>query len=194
MSKKIFDPITALMPLPAVMVSCKKQDSKPNIITIAWAGIVCSEPPMLSISVRKNRYSYDLIKSSGEFVVNMTTHNLALQTDLCGIVSGSKYDKFELAELTQEKAHKVKIPMIAESPVNLECQVRSVIELGTHDMFIAEIVATHIDEDILDDDGRIDVQKLDPLIYCTKARQYWSGLSRPEGKYGFAVKVLKDGK
>ena len=191
MSKKIYDPITALVPLPAAMISCQKPNEKPNIITISWTGIVCSEPPMLSISVRKNRFSYDIIKSTGEFVVNITTHQLVKATDICGVVSGKDRDKFELAGLTPETASKVRVPMIKESPINLECQTRSVIELGSHDIFIAEIVATHIEEDILDSDGRIDIRKLDPLAYCTKARQYWSGFSRMEGRYGFSAENTK---
>jgi flavin reductase (DIM6/NTAB) family NADH-FMN oxidoreductase RutF len=185
MSKKIYDPITALIPLPAVMVSCQKPDEKPNIITVSWTGIVCSEPPMLSISIRKNRYSHDIIKSTGEFVVNITNHDLAAATDICGVVSGRDHDKFKLAGLTAEPSSKVRVPMIAECPISMECQTRTVIELGSHDIFIAEIVATHIDENIIGSDGRIDIEQLDPLIYCTKARQYWSGLSRMDGKYGF---------
>ena len=117
----------------------------------------------------------------------MTNHKLAKATDLCGNYSGANYDKFELAGLTPQEATKVTVPMIAESPLNLECQVRSRVELGSHDMFIAEIVAVHADESILTDD-RIDVEKFDPLVYCTKARQYWSGLSRNEGRYGFTAK------
>lgn len=191
MSKKDFGPITALVPLPVALVSCKKPDSKPNIITISWIGIVCSEPPMISISVRKNRFSYDIIKSSGEFVVNITSGKLSKAVDLCGSYSGSDYNKFELAELTEEKASKVRVPMIAECPINMECQVRSRIELGSHDLFIAEIVATHIDESVLTD-GRLDIEKLDPLVYCTKARQYWSGLSKNEGQYGFTAAKHKD--
>lgn len=191
MSKKNFGPITALVPLPAALVSCKKPDSKPNIITISWTGIVCSEPPMISISVRKNRFSYDIIKSTGEFVVNVTSGKLSKAADLCGSYSGADYNKFELAELTEEKAAKVRVPMIAECPINMECQVRSRIELGSHDLFIAEIVATHIDESVLTD-GRLDIEKLDPLIYCTKARQYWSGLSKNEGNYGFTAAKHKD--
>ncbi len=191
MSKKNYGPLTALVPLPAVMVSCQKPGSNPNIITISWTGIVCSEPPMISISVRKNRYSYDIIKSTGEFVVNMTNSRLSKAADLCGTYSGAEYDKFELAELTPENGLKVKVPMIAESPINLECQVRTRIELGSHDIFIAEIVETHIDDSVMTD-GRLDIEKLDPLVYCTKARQYWSGLSVNEGKYGFSVENPKD--
>jgi len=191
MAKKIYDPITALVPLPAVMVSCQKPNERPNIITISWTGIVCSEPPMISISVRKNRFSYDIIKSTGEFVVNITNHAIAKQTDICGVVSGRDHDKFQLTGLTPELSSKVRVPMIKEAPINMECQTRSVIELGSHDIFIAEIVATHIEESIIDGDGRIDIQKLDPLAYCTKARQYWSGFSRMEGRYGFTTDELR---
>ncbi len=185
MSKKVYDPITALIPLPAVMVTCQKPQGKANIITVSWTGIVCSEPPMISISIRKNRYSHDIIKSTGEFVVNVTNHKLVAATDICGVVSGLHHDKFKLAGLTTEPASKVRVPMIAECPINMECQTRTVIELGSHDIFIAEIVATHIDERVIGSDGRIDVEQLDPLIYCTKARQYWSGRSRMDGKSGF---------
>ena len=194
MAKKIYDPITALIPLPAVMVSCQKESEKPNIVTISWTGIVCSEPPMLSISVRKNRHSYEIIKSTGEFVVNITSHKLVKAADICGNISGRDHDKFELAGLTPEPASKVRVPMIKECPINLECQTRTVIELGSHDIFIAEIVATHIEESILDGAGHIDIQRLDPLAYCTKARQYWSGFSRLEGRYGFTVETLKSEK
>jgi flavin reductase (DIM6/NTAB) family NADH-FMN oxidoreductase RutF len=185
MMKKLFDPMTALVPLPAVMVSCQVPGERPNIITIAWTGIVCSEPPMLSISIRKDRFSHGIIKKSGEFVVNITTRKLAEVTDICGVTSGRDHDKFEMNNLTPVQAEKVSAPLIGESPLNLECQVRSVMELGSHDMFIAEIVATHIEEDLLDSRGRLDVEKLDPLIYCTKARQYWAGLSHLIGNYGY---------
>jgi flavin reductase (DIM6/NTAB) family NADH-FMN oxidoreductase RutF len=185
MSKKIFEPMTALLPLPAVMVSCQEQGDKPNIITIAWIGIVCSEPPMLSISIRKNRFSHNIVRKTGEFVVNITTRSLAEKTDICGNRSGRDHDKFKLTGLTPEPAAKVMPPLIKECPINLECQTRTVLELGSHDMFVAEIVATHIDEDVLDDKGRIDVKKLDPLVYCTKAREYWGALSEFIGGYGY---------
>jgi len=188
--KKIFEAMTALVPLPAVMVSCQAPGMRPNIITIAWTGIACSEPPMITISVRKNRYSHEIIKQSGEFVVNMTTRSLAEATDICGIVSGRDTDKFELTGLTPEPALKVGAPLIAESPINLECQTRSVLELGSHDMFVAEIVATHIAEDILTPQGKIDVARLDPLVYCTKAQQYWAGMTELVGKYGYAKGAL----
>ncbi len=189
--KKLVDPATALIPLPAVMVTCQRPDEKPNIITISWTGIVNSEPPMISISIRKKRYSYEIIKSTGEFVVNITNHRLAEATDICGVVSGSEVDKFELTGLTTRDSTVIRVPMIAECPINLECQTRSRMELGSHDIFIAEIVATHVDDSVLGRDGHIDIEKLDPLVYCTKARQYWSGLTRLEGRYGFTGEKLK---
>jgi len=185
MAKKSIKPTTMLVPLPATLVTCGEYDNNPNIITISWVGIVCSEPPMLSIAVRENRYSFDLIKQSGEFVVNMTGGELIMQTDYCGNNSGRDYDKFKKTGLTPEPAEKVKSPLIKESPINLECQVRETLNLGSHHLFIAEIVATHVDEAVLDANGRLDVKKIDPLIYCTNARQYWSGLSKVHGLYGF---------
>jgi flavin reductase (DIM6/NTAB) family NADH-FMN oxidoreductase RutF len=139
---------------------------------------------MISISVRENRYSFNLIKDTGEFVVNITGASLVKAVDFCGNHSGRDYDKFKEMKLTPEQAEKVRPPLIKESPINLECQIRKTLELGTHHAFIAEIVATHVDEAILTDDGRIDVQKLDPLIYATNARQYWSGYTKLHGFYG----------
>jgi flavin reductase (DIM6/NTAB) family NADH-FMN oxidoreductase RutF len=185
MAKKIFEPMTALTPLPVVMVTCQRPGENPNIITIAWIGIACSEPPMLSISIRKNRFSHDIIKSTGEFAINIPNQELAGATDLCGIVSGRDYDKFKLTGLNKGRADKINVPLIEECPINLECQTRSVLELGSHDMFVAEIVATHIDESVLDEQNRLDVKKLDPLIYFSKARQYWASPSKFVGRYGY---------
>lgn len=192
MTKRIYEAMTALIPLPAVMVSCQRPEERPNIITIAWTGIVCSEPPMLSISIRKNRYSHKIVLETGEFVVNMTTRTLAEATDICGVVSGKDCDKFKAAKLTALPASKVMAPLIAECPINLECQTRTVLHLGTHDMFVAEIVATQIDEGILDDDGKLDIARLDPLIYCPKAREYWAGVTNMVGKYGFMSPRIRD--
>ncbi|OGC95483.1 MAG: flavin reductase [candidate division Zixibacteria bacterium RBG_16_53_22] len=185
MAKKIFEPMTALIPLPAVMVTCQRPGDRPNIITIAWTGIICSEPPMISISIRKNRFSHEIIRDTGEFVVNITTQALAEATDICGVASGRNTDKFKLAGLTATPASIVQVPLIEECPINLECQTRRVLELGSHDMFIAEIVATQIDEQVFDERGRLDIEKLDPLIYCTKARQYWAGATVMVGAYGY---------
>ncbi|MCP4582688.1 MAG: flavin reductase family protein [candidate division Zixibacteria bacterium] len=184
MSKKVLAPSTMLVPLPAVLVTCGGLTSDPNIITISWCGVVCSQPPMLSISVREKRHSFNLIKDTGEYVVNITGASLVKAVDYCGNYSGKDFNKFKETGLTPEPATKVRPPLIKESPINLECQIRKTLDLGSHHIFIAEIVATHVDESMITDDGRLDVQKINPLIYATHARQYWSGLSKLHGFYG----------
>ena len=137
MGKQLWKPGNMLYPLPAVMVSVSGKDGKNNILTIAWAGTVCSDPPMVSISVRPERYSYHMLKETGEFVINLTTKELAFATDYCGVKSGRDVDKFRKLHLTPLPAKVVQAPLIAESPVNIECQVTEVKPLGTHDMFLA---------------------------------------------------------
>ena len=141
MAKRQFKPGNMLYPLPAVMVSVADKEGNSNIITVAWAGTVCTNPPMLSISVRPERYSYHMIRETGEFVVNLTTEKLAYATDYCGVKSGRDTDKWKAAGLTREKASQVLAPLIKECPVNLECRVKRVDELGSHHMFLAEVVA-----------------------------------------------------
>ena len=143
MSKQIWKPGNMLYPLPVVMVSVADKEGKQNIITIAWTGTICSDPPMVSISVRPERYSYHMIKETGEFVINLTTKELAFATDYCGVKSGRDVDKFAAMQLTPVRGEKVKAPLIAESPVNLECKVTEVKHLGTHYIFIAEVVGFH---------------------------------------------------
>lgn len=191
MEKVELKPQTMLIPLPAVMVSCFAEGYKPNIITISWIGIVNSEPPMLSISVTPQRYSYNIIKTSGEFVVNLTSERNLTQTDYCGTRSGCDYDKFEELNLTPVPGKIIKAPMIAECPINLECQVRQSHILGSHEMFVAEIVAVHADREILDDKNRPLIDKLKPLVYCTSAREYRGGLNEIIGRYGAVVKKKK---
>ena len=152
--KKSFKPGTLLSPVPAVMVSCGDGEGK-NIITIGWTGIINSDPPITYISVRKSRYSHHIIEKTGEFVVNLTTEKLAFAADYCGVKSGRDVDKFKEMRLTPESADIVKCPMIAQSPVNLECRVIEVKSYPTHDMFIAEIVAMHADDEIVDEKGKI---------------------------------------
>ncbi|MDP4091780.1 MAG: flavin reductase family protein [Bacillota bacterium] len=188
MFKQQWKPSTLLNPVPVVMVTCSDKDGKSNIITLAWAGTVNSEPPMVSISVRKERYSHQLIKDRGEFVINLTTRKLARATDLCGVKSGRDTDKFELTKLTKEKASKVDVPLIKESPVNLECVVRQIIELGSHDMFIAEITAVDVDETLIDEKGRLDLGKADLIAYSHG--EYWS-LEKPLGYFGYSVAKRK---
>ncbi len=189
MAKQQWKPSTVLNPVPAVMVTCVDSKGKPNIITLAWVGTVNSEPPMVSISVRKERYSYNLIKEQGEFVINLTTRKLARATDLCGVKSGRDMDKFEQAGLTAERASKVNVPMITECPINIECVVRNILELGSHDMFIGEIVAVNVDDSLLDEKGKLCLERAD--LICYSHGEYWS-LEKSLGYFGFSVTKRKN--
>ena len=151
MGKQLWKPGNMLYPLPVVMVSLADRDGRPNIITLAWVGTVCTNPPMVSISVRPERYSYPILKETGEFVINLTTKELAFATDYCGVKSGRDVDKFKEMGLTPIPASEVKAPMIKESPVNIECKVRQILPLGSHDMFLADVVAVHADEKYMDE-------------------------------------------
>ena len=180
-----------LYPIPAVMVSCCREGEKPNIITVAWAGNICSSPAMLSISVRKERDSYDILKETGEFVVNLTTKNLARAADWCGVRSGREYDKFEQMGLTPQKSSKVSAPGIAESPVNIECRVKQIVELGTHDLFIADVLCVTVDESLLDDKNRLDLGKAKLVAYSHG--EYFM-LGERLGKFGYSVAKKKNKK
>lgn len=188
MSKLNFKPGTMLNPVPAVMVSCGDEKEN-NIITVAWTGIVNSEPPMTYVSVRKQRYSHDIIKRTGEFVINMTTENLAFATDYCGVRSGRDVDKFKEQKLTPVKGEKVDCPVIKESPVNLECKVVEVHEYGSHDMFVAEIVNVQVDEELLDEKGRIRLDQAGLVAY--NHGEYFGLKKNPIGKFGYSVMKAK---
>lgn len=177
-----------LYPVPAVMVSCARPGDKPNIITIAWAGTICSDPAMVSISIRKERFSYPIIKETGEFVINLTTKDLTYATDYCGVKSGRDIDKFKELGLTAMKASKVSCPIIAESPVNIECKVKEVIELGTHDMFIAEVVAVDASEEYMDEKGKFNLNSTGLIAYSHG--EYYT-LGEKIGKFGYSVKKKK---
>lgn len=174
-----------LYPVPAVMVSCAREGEKPNIITVAWAGTICSDPAMVSISVRKERYSHDIIKDSNEFVINLTTRKLARATDYCGVKSGRDVDKFADMHLTPGKSVKVNAPSIMESPVNIECKVKQIIGLGSHDMFIAQVQAVNVDENLLDEKGTLHLEKAELLAYSHG--KYYT-LGDYIGKFGYSVK------
>lgn len=189
MAKQQWKPATILNPVPAVMVTCSDSEGKPNIITLAWVGTVNSDPPMVSVSVRKERYSYELIKEKGQFVVNLTTGKLAKATDLCGVKSGRDTDKFELAGLTPEKASVVDVPLIKESPVNIECVVRQRLELGSHDMFIGEVVAVDVDEALIDGKGKLHLDKAG--LICYSHGEYWT-LDKALGYFGYSVTKKKN--
>ena len=164
MGKQLWKPGNMLYPLPVVMVSLADRDGRSNIITLAWVGTVCTNPPMVSISVRPERYSYPILKETGEFVINLTTEELAAATDYCGVRSGRDVDKFKETGLTREKADIVKAPMIKEAPVSIECRVKEIRELGSHHMFLAEVVAVHADERYMDENNRFDLNRARPLV------------------------------
>jgi len=189
MPKIQWKPSTMLNPVPSIMVTCVDINGKPNIITLAWAGTVNSEPPMVSISVRKERYSHNLIKEKGQFVINLTTRKLARVTDFCGVKSGRDTDKFEICRLTPGKASKVDVPLIGECPINIECVVRKVLELGSHDMFIGEIVAVNVDEGLIDEKGKLHMERAG--LICYSHGEYWS-LEKPLGYFGFSVTRRKN--
>ena len=187
MSKVTWKSGTFLYPLPAVMVSCGNME-KSNIITVAWTGILNTNPAMVYISVRPTRYSYNLIKESGEFVINLTTKDLAYATDWCGVKTGAKVDKFAEMHLTKEKAKFVKCPMIKESPVSVECKVKEIKELGSHHMFVAEVLAINADEKYIDEKGAFDISKCVLIAYSNG--NYYS-LGKKIGRFGFSVQKNK---
>jgi len=189
MAKQQWKPSTILSPVPVVMVTCVDNEGKPNIITLAWVGTVNSDPPMVSISVRKERYSHKLISDKGQFVINLVPRDLSFASDLCGVKSGRDIDKFELTKLSSEKASKVDVPIIKESPINIECIVKNVLELGSHDMFIAEVVAVDVDDRLLDADGKLCMERAD--LICYSHGEYWS-LEESLGYYGFSVTKKKN--
>ena len=183
MSKVIWKPGTFVYPIPAVMVSCGDM-KKSNIITVAWTGILNTNPATVYISVRPTRYSYNIIKESKEFVINLTTKELAKATDWCGVKTGAKVDKFKEMKLHKEKAKFVKCPLIKESPVSIECKVKEIKELGSHHMFIAEVLCINADEKYIDKNGAFDISKCNLIAYANGG--YYS-LGKKIGKFGFSV-------
>ena len=186
--KQEWRPGNMLYPLPAVMVSCGREGEKPNIITVAWAGTVCSSPAMVSISVRPDRYSYDIIKETGEFVINLVTKELVFATDYCGVRSGRDVDKFKEMHLTAEESKKVVAPSIAESPVNIECKVVDIKELGSHHMFIAEVVSVSVDDVHMNENGKFELNSTGLVTYSHG--EYFL-LGKKLGKFGYSVEKKK---
>lgn len=190
--KVLWKPGNMVYPVPAVMVSTAMPDgSHPNIITVAWTGTVCTNPPMAYISVRPERYSYHMLKETGEFVINLTTEKLARATDYCGVKSGRDVDKFKEMGLTCGKASAVGVPLIEESPVNIECRVEEIKELGSHHMFLARVAAVNVDETLLDENGKFDLGRAKPIVY---SHGEYYGLDQVLGTFGYSVKKTKTGK
>jgi flavin reductase (DIM6/NTAB) family NADH-FMN oxidoreductase RutF len=189
--KHSWKPGNVLSPVPAVLVSCGgTRGWKPNLITIAWAGNVCSEPPMLSISVRPERYSYEIIETTREFVVNVPSLREARAVDWCGVISGRNEDKFAGAGLTQAPALKVGCPIVPECPLNIECRVRESLKLGSHTMFVAEIVAVQVSAALMDAKGRLRLEKGGLIAF---AHGQYFALGRCIGRFGFSVQKRKTG-
>lgn len=177
-----------LYPVPAVLVTCQDAAGRDNLLTVAWAGTVCSNPVMLSISVRKERYSHHMILETGEFVVNLTTRKLLRAVDYCGVKSGRDTDKFEALGLLKAQAETVRPPVLADSPVNIECKVTRVLELGSHDLFLAEVTAVQVDERLLDEKGTLHLEKAQLLAYSHGA---YFALGEQLGTFGYSVRRTK---
>lgn len=183
--KQEWKPGNMLYPLPAVMVTVADGEGRDNIITVAWTGTVCTNPPMVYISVRPERYSYHMIAKTGEFVINLTTRKLAYATDYCGVKSGREVDKFASLRLTKQKASKVLPPLIGESPVNMECRVTECMKLGSHHMFLAEVVTVHASEAYMDQKGTFHLEQAEPIVYSHGA---YCDLKSILGTFGYSVK------
>lgn len=188
MGKIIWKPGTMVYPVPVVMVTCGDIEKKYNIITVAWTGTVCSNPAMTYISVKPERYSYQLIKDTGEFVINLTGEGTAKATDYCGVMSGRDIDKFNETGLTPLKASVVKCPIIKESPLSIECRVTNELDLGSHHMFLGEVVSVDADEDYMDSKGKFHFESAKPICY---SHGQYCGLKKPIGRFGFSVSHKK---
>ena len=185
MAKQTWKPGNMIYPLPAVMVSTADKKGNSNILTVAWTGTVCTNPPMAYISVRPERYSYHMIKESGEFVINLTTKKLIRATDYCGVRSGRNVDKWKECRLTKSSAKSLKYaPVIEEAPVNIECKVKSIQELGSHHMFLAEVTAVQVDETYMDEKGKFDLNRTGLIAY---SHGEYRELGKAVGKFGYSV-------
>lgn len=190
MEKELWKAGNMLYPLPAAMVTCAEGDKK-NIVTVAWTGTVCTNPPMLSISLRPERYSHGMIERTGEFVLNLTTQKLVRACDYCGVKSGRNTDKFKETGLTALPGDFVIAPLIAESPVNIECKVKEILRLGSHDMFLAEVLGVHISKEYMNKQGKFELSQAEPVVY---SHGEYYGLGGLLGTFGYSVRKKPAGK
>ena len=174
-----------LYPVPAVLVGCRDEEGRDNLMTAAWAGTICSDPVMVSVSIRKERFSHDIIENTGEFTISLTTTGLARAADYCGVRSGRDVDKFREMKLTRLESARIRAPGVAESPVVLECRVRDIVRLGSHDMFIAEVVNVSVDDRFLDEKGRLELEKADLIAY---SHGEYFALGKKIGRFGYSVR------
>ena len=188
MTKKIFKGSAMLSPVPSVLIT-SKNENKINVFTAAWVGMACTKPPMVTVAIRPERLSYEFIKKSGEFVINLPTKSMAKIVDYCGVVSGRDHDKIKEMSLSLEECSSVSVPMIGECPICLECNVKNIIKLGSHDLFLSEIAAVDVDESIIDKKGKIHFEKANLISYCHG--NYFSLQPKSLGKFGFSVNKHK---
>ena len=188
MGKIDFKPGNMLYPLPAVLVTVRDTEGRDTMITIAWAGTACTNPPMLYISVRPERYSYKALRETGEFVVNLTTKDMAKAVDYCGVRSGKDVDKFKQTGLQKGEASKVNVSVIEDSPVNIECKVRELLELGSHHMFLADVVHVTVDDRYMDEKGTFHLERANPIVY---SHGTYFDIGNSLGTFGYSVRKKK---
>lgn len=194
MTKTIFKGSAMLNPVPVVLITSKNKEGKINVFTVGWIGTACTKPPMITVAIRPERLSYDYIKESGDFVVNLPNSRMVKEVDYCGVRSGNQIDKIKEMNFTTEDSKDVTAPIISECSIALECRVKSITPLGTHDLFLAEVVNTHVDNSLIDTNGKIHFEKADLITYSHG--EYFSVNSNPLGKFGYSVqkKVNKESK
>lgn len=185
MNKELFKGSVFLNPVPAVVITSKNKEGKENAFTVAWTGTICTNPPMLSIAIRPERLSYEFIKETMEFTVNLPNSFQVRETDYCGVISGRDIDKIKKLNLTSKPGHHISAPYLAEFPVNIECKVKQIIPLGTHDLFLAEVMGSHIDKKLMDENGKIHFEWANLINYCHG--EYFPMAKKPIGQFGFSV-------
>lgn len=189
MKKVSFKGSCMLNPVPAVLVTSKGKNGKVNVFTVAWAGTICTKPPMISISIRPERLSYKYIKETGEFVVNLPNVSLTKALDFCGVKSGRDIDKIKACNLNLKNSSKIDVPYIENCPVNLECKVKNIIHLGSHDIFLSDVLSVNVDEHLIDKNGKIHLEKANLL--CYSHGEYFEISSKPKGKFGYSIRKKK---
>lgn len=189
MTKRIFKGSAILNPVPAVLITSQNKEGKVNVFTVGWIGTACTKPPMVTVAIRPERLSYEYIKENGEFVINLPPASMTRKVDYCGVVSGKKVDKIKDLKLSLEPSQKVSPPALAQCPVNIECRVASITPLGSHDLFLAEVLSVSVDEALIDDKEKIHLEKANLIAYSHG--EYFPLLNKPLGKFGYSVKKKK---
>lgn len=189
MSKISFKGSAMLNPVPSVLITSKNKEGKVNVFTVGWIGTACTRPPMITVAIRPERLSYEYIKETSEFVVNLPSQDLVRTVDFCGVRSGKNLDKIKECNLILEDSENIKVPGIKQCPVTMECKVKSITPLGSHDLFLAEVVSIHVEENLIDKDGKIHLEKAD--LICYSHGEYFPVASKPIGKFGYSVQKKK---